>query len=188
MADHERSSTKHQRYSHLGQSGNVRRTGKSAHFALKTGFVFIIHSLFHVFPGPPTRTRLTCTFFLRFLIFFSILTLFVLGVIYIYRQKTVILIVINLWTALIVTTRMIILMGRQFVPPERNVHHNWIGEDAVVAILNQRSVNVWLTIVIKLKITVHTIIGPALGFSYEGSSLDFTWSSQDDAYPQSWRA
>ena len=55
---------------------------------------------------------------------------------------------INLRTALIVTTRMIILMGL-FVAPERNVHHihNGIGEDIVstitrviIAILNQRSV------------------------------------------------
>ena len=78
---------------------------------------------------------------------------------------------------------MIILMGRLFVPPERNVHHihNWKEEGTdttitrvIIAILNQRSVNLSLTIAIKLKITVHTIIGPALGFSYERSSLDFT--------------
>lgn len=82
-----------------------------------------------------------------------------------YRQKTVISIVTNLRTALIVTTRTIILMGL-FVPPERNVHHNrWIGDDTVrtitraIAILNQRSVKHDSSLQEKkkkLKIAVHT--------------------------------
>ena len=144
MADHKRSSTKHQRSTHLSQS----RSGKSAHIhAIQIVVLPLICSTFFFLPWS-THAYATHTYSfqtLRNLIIFIHLDALPYTCHH-YRQKTVISIVTNLRTALIVTTRTIVLMGL-FVPPERNVHHNrWIGDDTVrtitraIAILNQRSV------------------------------------------------
>ena len=152
MADHERSST---RSTHLGQSRNLERSGKSTHFPSKKWFCsFFLHSIFFIFfPWSiyAYATHMYAPFFQKLLrnslIFYPPLrtSLYVLS----YRQKTVFSIVTNLrTTALIVTTRTIILLGH-FIPPERNVHrnrdtHNWIGDDTVstitLVIIAQRSV------------------------------------------------
>ena len=173
MADHERSSTKHQRYSHLGQSGNVERSGKSAHLRSKNWFC-VRSTSFHVFPGPPTRTRLTCTFFLRFFIFFPYW---------------------HLRSRFHISSEDRHFDSHKFVNrSDRDDSYDYSHGSPIRTAREERAPQLdrgrrsrrysesevskcMTTIVIKLKITVHTIIGPALGFSYERSSLDFTWSS-----------
>jgi hypothetical protein len=126
MPAHETPSTKHQRSPH---PANLQRSGQFAHFQC------FVHS-FHVFSPPmpnssesfihPDAFRSSC-------------------------QKTVIS---TVRTALIVTTRTIILMGH-FVPPERNDTHNQIGDDTVSTITRQGSVKPDQSLWKKLNITIH---------------------------------
>lgn len=181
MADHERSSTKHQRSTHLGQSRNLERSGKSAHVRPKISCMFILSSfhIFFFFSGLPTRTRRTCMFFLLNSSSFIHLDTSVIG--------------------LVISSEDRHLDSHKF--ENRSDRDDSYGSFRTVR--EERAPHVqldrgrrsqydyasnhrysepevsktWQTISVKLKITVHTIIGSAFGFKYEGSSLDFTWSS-----------